>query len=31
MEIGFIAIKPGSYTLATPQGGQTQTLQITIE
>jgi hypothetical protein len=31
MEIGFIAIKPGSYTLATPQGGETQTLQITIE
>lgn len=31
MEIGFIAIKPGSYTLRTPQGGKTQTLQITIE
>lgn len=31
MEIGFIAIKPGRYTLYTPQGGQTQTLQITIE
>ncbi|NHB78531.1 hypothetical protein [Rhodobacter calidifons] len=31
MEIGFIAIKPGSYTLRTPQGGETQTLQITIE
>ncbi|MFN4193815.1 MAG: hypothetical protein ACK4FR_12850 [Tabrizicola sp.] len=31
MEISFIAIKPGSYTLRTPQGGETQTLQITIE
>jgi hypothetical protein len=31
MEIGFIAIKPGIYTLRTPQGGKTQTLQITIE
>jgi hypothetical protein len=31
MEIGFIALKPGSYSLATPQGGTTQTLQITIE
>lgn len=31
MELGFIAIKPGSYTLRTPQGGETQTLQITIE
>lgn len=31
MEIGFIAIKPGRYTLRTPQGGETQTLQITIE
>jgi hypothetical protein len=31
MEVGFIAIKPGSYTLRTPQGGETQTLRITIE
>lgn len=31
MDVGFIAIKPGSYTLRTPQGGETQTLQITIE
>ena len=31
MELDFIAIKPGSYTLRTPQGGETQTLQITIE
>ena len=31
MELGFIAIRPGSYTLRTPQGGETQTLQITIE
>lgn len=31
MEIGFIAVKPGSYTLRTPQGGETQTLRITIE
>jgi hypothetical protein len=31
MELGFIAIKPGSYTLRTPQGGETQTLRITIE
>jgi hypothetical protein len=31
VEFGFIAIKPGSYTLRTPQGGETQTLQITIE
>ena len=31
MEVGFIAIKPGTYTLRTPQGGETQTLQITIE
>ena len=31
MELGFIAIKPGTYTLRTPQGGETQTLQITIE
>lgn len=31
MEIGFIAIKPGRYTLRTPQGGETQALQITIE
>lgn len=31
MEVGFIAIKPGSYTLRTPQGGETQTLLITIE
>ena len=31
MELGFIAIKPGSYALRTPQGGETQTLQITIE
>ena len=31
MEIGFIALKPGQYTLGTPQGGDTQTLQITIE
>ncbi len=30
VEISFIAIKPGSYTLATAQGG-TQTLNITIE
>ena len=30
LELGFIAIKPGSYTLATAQGGS-QTLQITIE
>lgn len=31
MELGFIAIRPGTYTLRTPQGGETQTLQITIE
>jgi hypothetical protein len=31
MEVGFIAIKPGRYTLRTPQGGETQTLPITIE
>lgn len=31
LELGFIAIRPGSYTLRTPQGGETQTLQITIE
>lgn len=31
MEVDFIAIKPGTYTLRTPQGGETQTLQITIE
>ena len=31
MDVGVIAIKPGSYTLRTPQGGETQTLQITIE
>jgi hypothetical protein len=31
MEIGFIAIKPGNYLLRTPQGGETQTLQIIIE
>jgi hypothetical protein len=31
MEIGFIAIKPGRYTLRTPQGGEIQTLPITIE
>ncbi|MFN3281966.1 MAG: hypothetical protein ACK40I_09925 [Tabrizicola sp.] len=31
VELGFIAIKPGTYTLRTPQGGETQTLQIVIE
>jgi hypothetical protein len=31
MELGFIAVRPGRYTLSTPQGGETQTLQITIE
>lgn len=31
VEIGFIAIKPGTFTLRTPQGGETQTLRITIE
>lgn len=31
MEIGFIALKPGTYTLSTPQAGATQTLQIRIE
>lgn len=31
VELGFIAIKPGAYTLRTPQGGETQTLRITIE
>lgn len=31
MEIGFIALKPGQYRLHTPQGGEIQTLQITIE
>lgn len=29
--LSFVAISPGRYTLATPQGGETQTLQITIE
>ena len=31
MEIGFLAIKPGSYELAEPNGGETQRLQIVIE
>ena len=31
MEIGFVAIKPGSYELAVPNGGETQRLQIVIE
>lgn len=31
VELGFIAIRPGTYTLQTPQGGETQTLRITIE
>jgi hypothetical protein len=31
MELGFIAIRPGSYTLSTPQGDETQTLHIIIE
>lgn len=31
MEIGFLAIKPGSYELAVPNGGETQRLQIVIE
>lgn len=32
MEVGFVAIKPGSYTLSVPQSrGDLQTLQITIE
>ncbi|MBF9036712.1 hypothetical protein HKCCE2091_20955 [Rhodobacterales bacterium HKCCE2091] len=30
MEIGFIAIKPGSYALAIPGGGETQRVEITI-
>lgn len=30
MEIGFVAIKPGSYTLRVPGAGDLQTLQITI-
>ncbi len=32
MEIGFLAIKPGSYTLSVPGStGETQRLEITIE
>ena len=31
MEIGFVAIKPGSYTLGVPGGGETQRLEIVIQ
>ncbi|MFV0409106.1 MAG: hypothetical protein ACK5LJ_05225 [Paracoccus sp. (in: a-proteobacteria)] len=31
MEIGFVAIRPGSYELAVPNGGDSQRLQIVIE
>ena len=31
MEIGFVAIRPGSYALAVPGGGETQRLDIVIE
>ncbi|MFN3993475.1 MAG: hypothetical protein ACK4IU_11275 [Tabrizicola flagellatus] len=31
VEFGFIAVRPGTYTLRTPQGGETQALRITIE
>lgn len=31
MEIGFIALKPGSYSLRVPGAGDLQTLKITIE